>query len=371
MKCLRNGTLITESGLLTGQRLLFDSLIRAIEPDDGSALPDGTQIIDAKGGLIAPGLVNLHIHGCMNKDTSDGTNEALHTIARHLLATGVTSFCPTLCTVEKEQLDLVAQTLRCFKESPDDAHVLGLYLEGIFLSHAKKGAHREDWLMNPDASLVLSFKDILRLVICAPELPGAEPFIRTLTENGIIVAVGHSNATYEQAIRAYRAGATDTTHLFNAMSGLSHRQPGVAEAALSEEQAYTELICDNFHVHPAFYSLVYRLKKDHLIFITDSISPAGCPDGSYIQGGLHVTKTGKTCLLDDGTIAGSVADLLDGLKNVHEATDIPLHDIFNAASLNPCRLLKIDDRKGSLAVGKDADILLLDNDLTLQQVFKA
>ncbi len=369
MKCIIGGKIITENAVLNDYAIVFNENIEYILPEkevDTSSL----EVIDAKGNYVCPGFLSLHIHGCMNCDTEDGDIHSIEKISEHLLSTGVTSWCPTLCTVDIPALDKALDTVRLAKKEGKFAEIQGLYLEGIFLSKEKKGAHKEEWLKLPCAELVIKNKDIISIVICAPELDGAESFIKEVTSAGVKVAMGHSNATYEQTKKAIDAGATNTTHLFNATSPLSHRDTGLPGAVLSSNNVYTELICDNFHISPVLYDIIYKLKGDKLIFITDSIRPAGMPDGEYIQGGLHVTKKGAECRLDDGTIAGSMLDLNIGIKNVKENSNIPLYDIINAVSLNPARMLGVDSKIGSLEKGKQADIVIADEDFNIIKVFK-
>lgn len=368
MKCIINGKIITQNEILENKAIIFDQKIINICQEE--SIPDNAELIDAKGAYVCPGFISTHIHGCMNCDVEDGSIDSLNKISEHLLNTGVTSWCPTLCTVDISTYNTVLNAVRAAKDDQKGAKIIGLYLEGIFLSKEKKGAHKEEWLKLPDADLVTKNKDIISLVICAPELQGAEEFIKEVTKEGVRVAVGHSNATYAQTKKAIDAGATDTTHLFNACSPLSHREAGLPGAVLSDERVYTELICDNFHVSPALYDIIYKLKKDKLIFITDSIRPAGMPDGEYIQGGLHVTKKGVECRLDDGTIAGSVANLNEGINNVKNSSTIPLNEIINAVSLNPAKMLGVDKDIGSLEIGKTADIVIADKDFNIIKVFK-
>lgn len=369
MKAVINGKIVTKDAVLQNSVIVFDKKIECIAAEKTVDLSD-FEVIDAKGAYICPGFISTHIHGCMNCDVEDGSIESLNTISRHLLSTGVTSWCPTLCTVDMPAFEKALTAARNAKAKGENAKIIGVYLEGIFLSKSKKGAHKEEWLKAPDADMVIKNKDIISLVICAPELSGAQGFIKAVTKEGIRVAVGHSNATFEETKTAIEAGATDTTHLFNASSPLSHRDPGLPGAVLSDDRVYTELICDNFHIHPALYDIVYKLKGDNLILITDSIRPAGMPDGEYIQGGLHVTKKGAECRLDDGTIAGSMLDLNKGIANVINNSTIPLNQIINAVSLNPATMLGVDKEIGSLEVGKTADIVIADKDFNIIKVFK-
>ena len=368
MKAIINGKIVTKDNIVFNKAIVFSDTI--IDICDKENIPNGTEIIDANGSYICPGFISTHIHGCMNCDVQDGSIDSLNTISKHILSTGVTSWCPTLCTVDIPVFENVLNAIRKAKEIGIGSKIIGLYLEGIFLSKAKKGAHKEEWLKAPDADLVIKNKDIIKLVICAPELDGAKEFIKEVTDQGVKVALGHSNATYDQTKAGIDAGATDTTHLFNATSPLSHREAGLPGAVLSDTRIHTELICDNFHIHPALYDIVYKLKKDKLIFITDSIRPAGMPDGEYEQGGFSVTKKGVECRLPDGTIAGSVLDLNKGIANVKNNSSIPLNEIINSVSLNPATMLGVDKNIGSLEIGKTADIVIADEDFNIIRVFK-
>lgn len=368
MKCIVNGKIITPYEVLENKAIVFEEKI--IDICEKENIPKNAEIIDAKGNFVCPGFISIHIHGVNGCDTEDGSVDEFNKMSEYLLTTGVTSWCPSLATVEYNQIDKILNAVRSAKAENYGAKIIGLHLEGIFLSKEKRGAHREDWLKAPDAELIINNKDIIKLTICAPELPGATEFIKAVTKEGVRVALGHSNATYEQTKAGIDAGATDTTHLFNATSPLSHREPGLPGAVLTDDRIYTELICDKFHVHPALYDMVYNLKKDKLILITDSIRPAGMPDGTYSQGGFQVTKKGVECKLPDGTIAGSVIDLNTGVNNVVKNSRIPLCEVIKAASLNPAKMLGIDKKIGSLEIGKASDIVIADGDFNIIKVFK-
>ncbi len=366
MKAIINGKIVLKDKVLENKVLIFGDKIT----DICDTAPQGAQIIDAKGNLVTAGFISPHIHGVNGYDTEDGSVDAINAMSEYLLKTGVTSWCPTLATIEIEKLDEVLNSVRTAQKQNKGAKIIGLYLEGIFLSKEKRGAHREDWLKAPDAELIIKNKDIIKLVICAPELPGATDFIKAVTKEGVRVAVGHSNATYEQTKKAIDAGATDTTHLFNATSPLSHREPGLPGAVLTDDRIYAEMISDKFHIHPALYDFFYNLKKDKLILITDSIRSAGMPDGEYFQGGFNVTKKGVECRLPVGTIAGRVIDLNTGVNNVAKNSNIPLCEVVNAATINTATMLGVNENIGSLEIGKSADIVICDTDFNIIKVFK-
>ncbi len=368
MQAIVNARVVFPDQILENTTVLFDSRIRRIGKD-GTLPIDGIPTVNARGNLLCPGLINLHIHGCVGADASDASAASIIKIQKHLLATGVTSFCPTVCTVPFDRLDAILSVLRQQQNNGVGSRILGVYLEGIFLSAAKKGAHREDWLQAPDADRVLPYRDILKVCICAPELPGAPEFIRRLRKAGIRVSIGHSAATGEQAKAAADCGATGVTHLFNAMSPLSHRQLGMAGQALCDPRLFCELICDTVHVNPELFLPVWQVKKEKLILITDSISPAGMPDGPYLQGGLKVVKKGNLCICEDQTVAGSMADLKDCVSNAVKA-GIPLTAAVAAASLAPARFLGMDSEIGSIEPGKRADLVLFDPDFSPLSVFR-
>ena len=240
MKCIINGKIITENEVINNKAIVFDEKIIDICETDN--IPKDAEIIDAKGNYVCPGFISTHIHGVNGCDTEDGSVDEFNKMSEYLLTTGVTSWCPTLATVEENRIDKILNAVREAKAQSKGAKIIGLHLEGIFLSKKKRGAHREDWLKAPDADLVIKNKDIIKLTICAPELDGAEDFIKAVTKEGVRVALGHSNATYEQVKKGIDAGATDTTHLFNATSPLSHREPGLPGAVLTDDRIYTELI---------------------------------------------------------------------------------------------------------------------------------
>lgn len=366
MKAIINGKIVLKNQVLENKVIVFDNKII----DICDKAPKDAEIIDAKGNLVTAGFISPHIHGVNGFDTEDASVEALNSMSEYLLTTGVTSWCPTLGTVEIEKIDEILNAIRQAQKENKGAKIIGLHLEGIFLSKEKRGAHREDWLKAPDAQLVIKNKDIIKLVICAPELDGAIDFIKAVTKEGVKVALGHSNATYDQTKAGIDAGAIDATHLFNATSPLAHREPGVPGAVLTDDRIYAEMISDKFHVHPALYDLFYNCKKDKLIIITDSIRTAGMPDGAYEQNGFTITKKGFECRLPDGTIAGSIIDLNTGINNVAKNSKIPLHEAVNAATINTATMLGVNDKIGSLDIGKTADIVICDNDFNIIKVFK-
>ena len=364
MKCIKNGRIVTPSEVLEGKAILFDEKIRAITDE----IPQDCEVIDAKGAYVAPGLVDIHIHGYVGEDTCDGDPEGLERMAKALVANGVTSFCPTTMTVAKAQIEKAfdsARTLKA-KEGYHGANVLGVNCEGPFINPSKKGAQAEEHILPPDGKFIVDNADIIKLVTIAPEMPGALEAIKYITENSdVLVSCGHTGATFEEANAGIEAGVRHTTHLFNAMTPLMHRNPGVVGSALSHDEVSCELICDTFHVNRGLFGLVAKLKGDKLCLITDCMRAGGMPDGEYDLGGQPVTVNGIKCLLKDGTIAGSVLRLNLAVKNVYENTDLGIAKSFAAASLNPATAIHENGAKGSLEVGKDADIIIVNNNFDI------
>ena len=360
MKAIINGRILLPDGQIDGRALVFDRQIASITENP----PTDCEIIDAMGHYVAPGLVDVHIHGYLGADASDGDAAGLRTLAKGILQNGVTSFLPTTMTLPWDQLDRAFQTIRCLMaESADPAfpgaQALGCHAEGPFINPKRKGAQAESAILPPDAEKLLPYRDVVRLVTLAPEMPGAPECIDAL-KNWTRVSIGHTDTDYDTALLALAAGADHFTHTFNAMTGLDHRRPGAVGAALSSD-AYCELIADTFHVHPAVFPILRACKRDRLVLISDCTRAGGLKDGQYELGGQPIFVHGIECRLADGTIAGSVLKLNDAVKNYRDCAHAPMHEAVACASLYPARSIGADDRKGSLCPGKDADIILLDD----------
>ena len=367
MKAIINGRILLPDQEVTGQALLFDETIRELSAHTGSA-----EIIDAQGAYVAPGLVDVHTHGYLGADVSDADPEGVRTMARGFLENGVTSFLPTTMTVDFAILERVFAQLRTLmRESAgadfDGAQVLGCHAEGPFINPKKKGAQAESAILPPDAALMLPYADVIRVITFAPEMPGAEAFIRTMREKtDIALSIGHTNATFREAMDAIDLGASRTTHTFNAMTPLQHREPGVVGAALASD-VYTELIADTFHVDKGLYPLMRKAKGERLVLITDSVRATGMPDGEYTLGGQGFTLRGIECRMADGTIAGSVLRLNRAVRNYRDYAGVPLYVAVRAASLSAAESAGLAARKGSLTPGKDADIILMDDDCRVKR----
>lgn len=338
------------------------------------AYTDSDMVIDCEGYTVVPGFVDVHVHGVAGADTCDGTREALDTMAKFLIQKGVTSFCPTTMTTDREIIEraLVAAKECIEKPCEDGARVVGVNMEGPFICAAKKGAQREDAIVAPDFELFKHYFELsggnVKLIDIAPEEPGGYEFAEKAKEL-CAVSIAHTNANYDEAKKAFDSGVTHATHLFNAMSGIVHRQPGVVGAVFDDERVNAELICDGFHLHPAVLRTAFKVLGDRALVISDSMRANGMPEGEpFDLGGQMVyVKDGKATLAD-GTIAGSVSNLHDEVKNLVNF-GIPFTQAVKAATLIPARAIGLDGEIGSIEVGKRADLLVLDDKLDIVGVY--
>lgn len=370
MFAIVNGKIVLEDGVVTGRALLYTHKIEGIVSPD--QIPAGAEIIDAAGGYVCPGFIDLHIHGYLGRDVCDATDESIRTIAEGIVKNGVTAFLPTTMTVDMRVIEGAIDACRRAMAKGDDwagARVLGVHAEGPFISAAKKGAQDAKYILKPDAAFVKKHSDVLRLITLAPEedAPDFAAIREIARDTDVVVSMGHTSADYATAVAGVEAGVRHATHLFNAMTPLAHRAPGVVGAALEKDAVSCELIVDTFHVDAHLYNMLYKLKGRKLCFITDCLPAGGLPYGEYTLGGAKIIYRDIVCRLEDGTVAGSVLPLNRGVWNVYTNSDIPLHECVNCASLNPATTLGLAHRKGSLATGKDADIVILNDNFDVQK----
>ena len=368
------GKIVLPDKVVTGKALAFDDESGKIidivdEPTDKS------NVIDAGGHYVAPGLVDIHIHGYLGEDTSDAKPEGLKKMAYGVAKNGVTSFLPTTMTVAKDEIIAALNAVRSVKEeskSWQGAEILGVHAEGPFINPKKKGAQAEENILTPNADFILENADIIKSVTLAPEMDKDHACIKKLAEDGrVLISMGHTDATFDEAMSGVADGVCHATHLFNAMSALAHRNPGVVGAAFASERVSVEIIADTFHINPGLYSIITKIKgSDKTTLITDCTRAGGMPDGEYDLGGQPIFLKGIECRLADGTIAGSVLRLNDAVKNVIAHTSMPVYEVFKMASLTPAAAIHCDERIGSLEAGKDADIIIADENINIIRTIK-
>lgn len=337
-----------------------------------SAEDCGGETIDATGCYAIPGLTDVHFHGCMGHDFSDGDPEGLEVIARYELSRGITQICPAGMTLLEDQLRQMCETAAAYRTAErEGAELCGIHLEGPFLSLAKKGAQNGAWLHAPDVDMFRRLNaasgGLVKLLSIAPEEPGAMDFIRAVSGD-VAISLAHTTADYDVSMTAFAAGARHVTHLFNAMPPFTHRAPGVVGAAFDTPECRVELICDGIHIHPSVVRAVFKLfGADRVVLVSDTMRATGMDDGQYTLGGQAVTKKGHAATLGDGTLAGSVTDLM-GCMRTAVSFGIPLADAVRAAAVNSARSIGIYSRYGSLDAGKQANVVLLDRALNLKAV---
>ena len=330
---------------------------------------------DVSGCYVIPGLVDVHFHGCVGEDFSDATPEGLQRMADYELSQGVTHICPAGMTLLEPELTAICKNAAAHRaKNAGGAELVGLHLEGPFLSMAKKGAQNGDFLHAPDADMLrrlqAAAEGCVKLVTVAPEEPGGLEFVKAATADGIHVSVGHTTADYDTASAAFAAGADHATHLYNGMPPLHHRNPGVIGAAFDAPHVMPELICDGVHIHASVVRLTFQLfGADRVILISDSLRATGMPDGQYPFGGQEIEVHGNraTIVGHPETLAGSVTSLMGCLRQA-VAFGIPLADAVRACSYNPAKSIGIDDQVGTLEEGKQASFVILNPDLSMKAV---
>ena len=333
---------------------------------------EGAEIIDYSGYSIAPGLVDTHIHGFGGVDVMDNNIEGtLHTMSEGLLSTGVTSFLPTTLTSSYEQLLAVTENIGARYQEATGAKIRGIYFEGPYFTEKYKGAQNPAYMKDPRMDEFRAWQKaangLLNKIALAPEREGVEDFVRTITGEGVTVALGHSNATFDEAKKAVDAGASVWVHAYNGMRGLTHRELGMVGAMYELPHNYAELICDGHHVDPKACDILLKQKgTENIALITDCMTAGGLQDGDYMLGEFPVVVANGTARLKStGNLAGSILKLKDGLKNVVEWGIANPHEAVMMASLNPAKSVHIDDVCGQIREGYDADFIVLDKDLEL------
>lgn len=328
------------------------------------AAADAGQVLDATGCYVIPGLVDLHFHGSAGADISDGDVAGLHKMGAYEASRGITAMCPATMTLPEDVLARAAEAAAAYVPAADEADLVGINMEGPYISPDKVGAQNPDFVRNPSVGEFRRLQEraggLFKLVDIAPEEPGADVFIETLADE-VRISVAHTSCDFETAQNAFAKGARHLTHCYNAMPSMHHRKPGPIPAAVEHGDVTAEIIADGVHIHPAMVRLAFRLfGDDHMILVSDTLRAAGLGDGVYDLGGQDVTVRGYEARIDNGALAGSVSDLMRCLYVAVTEMDIPLASAVKAASVNPARALGLSDDYGSLEPGHVADAVLLD-----------
>ncbi len=358
--------------------LIRDGEIEAIGPRQGMSVPAGAQEVLATQQTAIPGFVDVHIHGAGGHDVMEAGKEGMSAVARTVARHGTTSFVATTVTASPDDtvrsVEGIARYIAAQHETDEPrAEVLGIHYEGPFISPARRGVHPKEWIQLPSADMLERFLHAAagnaRILTIAPELLGAAPCIDAAHKAGVVVAMGHTDATYEQARAGMARGVHHAVHVYNAMRPFSHRDSGVIGAVLTSPDVTAELIADGVHVEEAAMRLLLQAKgAGRVILVSDGVSATGMPDGKYMLGKIEVTVSGGVCRNSEGNLAGSTLTLDRALRNI-VALGIPLPDAIRMLTVNPATLLGIEFKKGALRTGADADIVLLDDDLRVTNVW--
>ena len=354
----------------TGDVLIENGKIKKV----GEELFDkAEQYIEGKGKdwLLFPGYIDMHIHGSAGNDAMDATQQALHQMAASLVQEGVTSFLATTMTQAPEAIENALEAIAHFENEEDEAHLLGIHVEGPYVSTKRAGAQPIDYMIVPSSEQFASWQQLsnnrIKQITVAPELEGGMAFVEELNKQGIIVSIGHSDATFEEVERAVTAGVTQATHLYNQMRPFHHRDPGVVGAVLMEDAVKVEIIVDFVHCHPSAVQLAYRVKgAEGIILITDAMRAKGLQYGDYDLGGQTVHVTASGAHLPNGALAGSVLTMEQAVKNMKAVTNCALPELVAMSSANAAKQLQLST-KGRIAEGYDADVILLDQHLNIEK----
>lgn len=366
---IRNCKIIFHDRIENGSVLIEKDKIKKINP----TAPIDTDIIDAKGLYLSPGFIDVHIHGAGGSDTMDGTKESINTIAKTIAAFGTTSFLPTTMTCSINDIKKAIEAIAEAKAAgTDGANVLGVHLEGPFISPSMIGAQNPNFIQTPSIDtfkeMVGEHLDSITSITIAPEVDGAKELIEYLSHLGIIISIGHSKATYKQAIESIKLGIGHSTHLYNAMTPLHHREPGIV-GAIFDTDITTETISDGIHISYPSLRVAYKQKgTDKVLLVTDAMMACGMPEGKYALGGQDVYVKDGAARLKEGNLAGSILTLDKAIKNVYQNSNYELYDVVKMATYNGAKHCKVADKKGLIKEGYDADLVLFDDDINIEKV---
>ena len=378
---ITNGTIVTDELIPNGTVVtLGDRIMYLGDEEEGArikeaAIPGVFEIIDAQGGFIAPGFIDVHMHGSAGFELMDGSKEAMGIMARYLAKTGTVGFLPSTVTATREKTRAVAELVASYVGADDEAEVLGIHLEGPYINEQYKGAQYGPAIRQADfgelEELHRILGDKLRLVTLAPEIPGSLEAIAWLKERGVMVSIGHSDATYEQALAGFEAGITHATHTYNGMRGLHHREPGVLGAILATPGIWAELIADLVHVHLGSIKVMLRsVGAQRVVLITDAVQATGLPDGEYRLGDHPIFVKDGAARLAEGNLAGSTLTMLRAVNNMIRVVGVSIPDAFRMASLNPSQSIGLKNR-GWIREGNRADFVILTDSFEVQKTIIA
>jgi len=367
---IKNCNIIYLDRIEKGSVLVENGKIKAINP----ASYNTVEVIDGEGLYLSPGFIDVHIHGAGGYDTMDGTYEAINEISKTIVKHGTTSFTPTTMTVA---ISDIRKSMEAIKEAKlngtDGANVLGAHLEGPFISGKAIGAQNPNFLAEPTLenfkAMVGDCEDAVVSITIAPEIPGAKELAKELSRKGIVCSIGHTKATYSEAMEGIKCGFSHATHLFNAMTPFTHREPGVV-GAIFDSDITTETISDGIHISYPSLRIAYKQKTtDKVLLVTDAMMACCMPDGMYTLGGQDVVVKEGAARLVSGSLAGSVLTLDKAVYNVYKNVGYPLHEAVKMATYNAAKHCKVDNKKGLIKEGYDADLLLFDDEINIKKVF--
>jgi N-acetylglucosamine-6-phosphate deacetylase len=370
---LINAKIYAENGLIpNGFISVTDDKISAIGTMDDYVPTCSGSVLDVQGRTVVPGMIDVHIHGAAGADVMDATPEALDQMAVALAREGTTAFLATTITQSPENIEKALKNAAEYMQhqSPGKAECVGVHLEGPFVNAKRKGAQPLEFILEPDVKQFKKWQEVARgtikLVTLAPEEPGGYELAAYLRETGVIASIGHSDATFDQVMEGIEAGISHVTHLYNGMRGFHHREPGVAGAAMLCKELNVEMIVDGIHIDPRSVRLAYQqITSDRILLITDAMRAKCMKRGNYDLGGQKVFVSNRDARLEDGTLAGSILKMKDAAKNMIEYTGCTMEEVIQMTASNAAKELKMDDRKGSIRVGKDADLVVLNPDLDI------
>jgi N-acetylglucosamine-6-phosphate deacetylase len=371
-------TIYTPDPITDGVVLFEDERITAVGTRDQVRVPTGAREIRIENGIVVPGFIDIHNHGAGGRDVMQPDRDGLDIVCRTLARFGTTSYYPTTVTAPTESIRSAVEFLAGYiglaeTSATGVSQPLGIHMEGPYISVKRRGVHPPEHIVEPTLEAYREFSQAargrLRIMTIAPELAGAPEVMREMLGAGVHPSIGHTDSTYAEAERAVEVGARQATHMFNAMRPFGHRDPGVITKVLTDARVKAELIADGVHVDVKAMELLYRCKgRDGIVLISDGISAVGMPDGHYQVGGLNVEVVAGVCRYQ-GSLAGSVLTLDHAVRNMHQLVGVPVAEAIRMATLNTAQLMGLEGRKGSLSPGADADLVVMDDSLQIQQVY--